>query len=143
MAEMKRYSIGVDPGKETGFAVYDRKEKRLIEVVTLDFWGVVDRMEKEYPPDRVHKLVIELPNGKSVWHKIAKARGAVERTGVNVGSVIREAELLIKRMKESGYNVITPHPLGKVDKNQFKRITGWQGKTNPHARDAGMMCFGM
>lgn len=29
----------------------------------------------------------------------------------------------------------------KLDTDVFKRMTGWEGRTNNHARDAAMLCF--
>jgi hypothetical protein len=138
---MKRFSIGVDPGKHTGAAVYDRKERRLIEVVTIDFWRFAFDFHLRYPPNVVHKLIVELPNTTAVWHKKAKKREAIEKTAVNVGKSLREAELLADWAGRVGYEVITRHPQGKVDDAIFRRITGWKGRTSQHARDAAMLCF--
>jgi len=30
----------------------------------------------------------------------------------------------------------------KLTADQFKRITGWHGRTNEHGRDAAMLVFG-
>lgn len=143
-----RYSIGIDPGANTGYAVYDRQEKKLIAVETLDFWRVINKLYN-YQDDFVYRVVVELPQtkkgktNKHVWHKEAQDRGAIERTGVNVGASLREAELIIKWCQNNGYNVLATNPQGKVDKDVFKKMTGWEGRTSPHARDAGMLVWGM
>jgi hypothetical protein len=31
----------------------------------------------------------------------------------------------------------------KIKAEAFKRLTGWQGQTNEHSRDAAMMVFGL
>ena len=33
------YSIGIDPGKSTGFAVYHIQEEKLVRLETLSFWS--------------------------------------------------------------------------------------------------------
>lgn len=139
----KSYSIGIDPGKQTGLAVYDRFEKRLEIVARTTFWEAIEFIAQNYPQSQVRRVVIELPKSKAVWHNKATARGAIQRTSVNVGSVIREAELLVEYFKRAGYEVITQHPKGKRTAHQVKKITGYQGRTNEHTRDAIMLCWGL
>ena len=62
-------TIGIDPGKETGFAVYDLLEKELIDLRTLDFWSAY-ALAVEYSKTRTIKcIVIEVPSSKHVFHK--------------------------------------------------------------------------
>jgi hypothetical protein len=124
---------GIDPGKSSGLAVYTHGT--LTDLITNDFWGVIGWIDLN--PHAV--FVVELPNTKSVWHKDAKARGAIERTGVNVGSCLREAELIIKYLGINGCQTIIEKPAGKVDSANFKDITGWNGRTNQHMRDACLL----
>jgi len=142
MAE-KRYSIGLDPGKNTGLAVYNRVEKTLPVVKKTTFWEAIEFISVRYPQEHVHRVIIELPNTKTVWHDEAKAKGAIQRTGVNVGSAIREAELLVEYFKRVGYSVITQHPAGKLNAAQVRKITGYKSPTNEHTRDAIMLCYGV
>ena len=139
---IKKFSIGIDPGRNTAIAVYNRNTGKIELLKTTDFWGAYDIILRDYLPDFVHKLVIERPSSNSVWHKMASRRGAIEKTAQNVGSVLREADLLIKRMRDLGYNVVVVDPLGKVNAERFRKITGYELRTNQHERDAGMMVFG-
>ena len=135
------YSIGIDPGKSTGFAVYHIQEEKLVRLETLSFWSAFGQT-LIYEPDNVSRVVIELPDSKHVWHKDANGTAAIQRQAVNVGSVLREAELLAMGIENAGYNVQTTNPRGKVDAKRFKMITGWTGQSNQHERDAGLLCFG-
>lgn len=139
---MSTLVIAIDPGVKTGLAVYDLHENKLSMLETTDFWGAYDWVVENTSPHQVSKVIIERPNSKTVWHKKAMTRGAIERTSVNVGAVIREADLMIVRMKSLGYKVVRVHPSGKIDADQFAKITGWTGRTNEHMRDAGMMAWG-
>ena len=61
------------------------------------------------------------------------------------GSVKRDAKIWEDWCKENGYEVVFVKPMGKGLKksaDEFKRITGWQGRTNEHARDAAMIVYG-
>ncbi len=127
--------IGIDPGKNTGFCVVLNGE--ISELFTCNFWDAIDQINAHH--DAV--VVVELPATTHVWHKGAKSRGAIEKTGVNVGSCLREAELIIAYLGKMGRQVIIEKPAGKVDKEQFQSTTGWTGRTNPHTRDAGMLAY--
>ena len=129
--------IGIDPGKNTGLAIAENGQ--LIKLMTTDFWGAVETIERN--ADAV--IVIELPANKHIFHKGAQARGAIGRTGINVGSVIREAELLIQYLHRNDREHIIQRPQGKKNAAEFKKITGWTGRTNQHERDAAMMIHGL
>ena len=132
--------IGIDPGKNTGIAIYDPTRKVLTEVYMAKFWDAVELMRGLSRQDTV---VIELPASKHVHHDEAVNKGAIQRTGVNVGSVIRESELLIELAGILKLPCIIQRPGGKTKAKAFKKITGWTGRTNQHNRDAGMLCYGM
>lgn len=129
--------IGIDPGKDSGVAIaYGGK---LAELITTDFWGVVEILEQ----NREAVIVVELPINKHVFHNGSSSRGGIARTGVNVGSVIREAELLVKYLHRNGFEHIVQRPQGKRTDDEFKKITGWTGRTNQHTRDAGLLIHGL
>jgi hypothetical protein len=128
--------VAIDPGCTTGVAIFE--DGKISELLTTDFWGVVDVIDFHYDA----LFVIELPDTKAVWHNEAKAQGAIQRTGVNVGSVIREAELLIEYLSDREMEYIIQKPLGKKTSAQFKRITGWDGRSNQHTRDAALLAWG-
>jgi hypothetical protein len=128
--------IGVDPGVKTGVAIL--VDGKIIELFESNFWDVIDVFE-------LHKdaiIIIELPTNKHVWHNGATSKGAIQRTGVNVGSCIREAELLVKYLHRKERNYIIQKPLGKKDKDQFRALTGWNKQSNQHTRDAAVMAWG-
>ncbi len=139
----KRYSIGIDPGKNTGFAVYDRENKSVARVDTFTFWSAIEELNARYPVDDVHRLIVELPRSKHVWHNNSTAKKAIQRASVDVGGVLREGELLVEYGIRSGYAVLTQHPQGKRTAAQVKKITGYQGRTNSHTRDAIMLAWGV
>ncbi len=129
------YVLGIDPGKTTGVALCC--DGKIIDLYSTDFWGAIDVFENY--ADSV--VVIELPDTKHVWHNGATTRGAIQRTGVNVGSCIREAELLIQYLIRNRREYVIQKPKGKSDSGWFNRVTGWTGRTNQHERDAGLLAF--
>jgi hypothetical protein len=134
-----KVSIGIDPGKTTGFAVYDIED----DILTLrdtTFWEVFELIYV-YPKSEIYEITVEVPNSKTVWHSTGANQKTAARTGVNVGSVLREAELLAEGLERYGYNVRRVHPRGKVDAKKFNAFTGFTKRSNQHQRDAGLMCF--
>jgi len=126
--------IGIDPGKQTGIC-FMNENKEIITLTTTDFWSVADIID-----GFIDFFILEKPRSKNVWHK-AKDKRQAKIIGVNVGSVYRESELLEELLKQRGCNYKTVHPQGKINAENFKKITGYEGKTNQHERDAAMLCW--
>ena len=127
--------IGIDPGKNTGYAEYDGE----LFAFKITFWRAVDLISAYLPEETA--VIVELPRSKHVWHGKGQNSKAMARTGVNVGSVVREAELLAERFISLGYTVVTVHPKGKTTAEEVKHITGYEGRTNEHTRDAIMLAW--
>jgi len=135
------WSIGIDPGKVTGFAVYNVASGALVELRSMNFWSAFWRV-RDFSPHLLSRVVVEVPESKHVWQDKAKGERALLRQGINVGSVIRESELLAEGLSVLGYPVVTVHPRRKVNHATFQKVTGWTERTNQHQRDAGLLCFG-
>lgn len=128
--------IGIDPGKKTGIAVIDKDG---ITVDTLDFWSVHDFVMSH--DLKSIAVIIEKPRNKAIYHQNGQNHKAMGRTGVNVGSVIREAELLIARFLSKNILTVVVAPAGKLNAVLVQRLTGYTGRTNEHNRDALMMAY--
>ena len=114
--------IGIDPGKHTGVAL--SVDGKLTEVFETDFWGAIQVIDSF----KYAAIVVELPVSKHVWHNDAVNKAAIQRTGVNVGSCIREAELLIAYLSGKDRQFIVQKPAGKMNSAAFKVLTGWNKK---------------
>lgn len=133
-------TIGIDPGKETGFAVYDLEEKRLAVMETVNFWTAYSWALYYNEHFTVKCVVIEVPTSKHVFHKPGPNAAANQRMGVHVGSVIRESELMANGLELHGLNVKRVEPVGKRDAAAFKKaFPEWTGRSNQHCRDAAFM----
>ena len=130
-----RYALGVDPGKKTGLAVYDRHEKKIVKIRNTDFWGAYGYLYTCCPTD--YEVYIEVSRCKANWHESKHPT-----TSANVGGIVREANLLADGIEQLGYIVHRSHPRGKVDKKVIKIITSYEGRTNEHTRDAMLLCYG-
>lgn len=137
-----RFVIGIDPGVESGFAVWDRITRRFVSIDTLKFWDVIDRVQVF----GIHeaKVIVEVAHLAPTFRHL-KAEGTnvntLSKIARNVGQVTREAQLLVEGLRRLGYDVREVKPQGKKKQAEFKRITGWSKRTNQHERDSAMMAF--
>ena len=138
---MTKILIGIDTGVNTGFAVAaDRGNGGELEQV--ESLSITQAMEK------VKALIEEWEIG-NVCLYIEDARKRTWFTGgreksQGVGSVKRDAQIWEDWCKEQGFKFLMVHPAANATKKKatdFKRMTGWVGRTNEHARDAAMLVF--
>lgn len=145
---MARYYIGIDPGVNTGVAVWDKKEKAFKYFSTTDFWELIEGIgslgwTEEDKED--HVVCIEDPNvNKPLFANKKGSTKSLIKIAQNVGSNKREASLLIDFFERNGiaFKALPPSRKGKLSSEQFKAYTGYTGRTNEHVRDAAMLVFG-
>lgn len=134
-----RYYIGIDSGTSTGYAIWDSKEKRFLLVDCLKIhiaMANIQMLEREYLDQtliRVEDARLRTWFGNSGREKLQGA-----------GSVKRDAviwEDFLTDLKANFQMVAPKNNKTKVDAALFKKLTGWQHKTNEHARDAAMLVF--
>lgn len=133
--------IGIDPGKKTGFAVWDRDAKYLAEVSTLSITMAMDKV-------RMMADILGCENIR-LFIEDARKRKWYGRTGrerlKGAGSICRDSTIWEDFCKELGVQYVMVAPrcnTTKLNAQQFKAITGWQGLTSNHARDAACLVFG-
>ena len=138
------YLIGIDAGKDTGMCFYNTDRKEVCDLKTTDFFGCIH--ELKMLKNLSVKVYIEDPNlNKPVFITETMKKKAVQvalRKAQNVGMNKREASLLIQWMKENGIDYETIRPTQKkLNDEQFRRITGYNKRSNQHVRDAAMLVY--
>ncbi len=138
------YVIGIDPGVNTGFAVYRRINREIISMRTLSFWSLYNEMLLLAPGD--YLVAIEVPKHSRLHEYQDGKTGARlrEKIAGNVGGIAREAELLADGIELLGFEVrrITP-TRGKWSAKDLLQRTGIATRTNEHVRDAIALCYGV
>lgn len=127
--------IGIDPGVNTGFAVWDGKS--LIYCKSLNIVEAAMKV-KEYA---------DIYNVK-VYFEDARQRHWFGSSGreklLGAGSVRRDSQIweTICNVLNIPYQMVAPKDnMTKLNATQFKMFTGWEGRTNEHGRDAAMLVF--
>lgn len=138
-------AIGVDPGVHTGFAVWHSQEKRFLQVRELKIHRAL--AEVEILATAFPELVVIFEDArKRQWFGGADARqakyGAAIREGV--GSVKRDCTIWEEYLEDRALPYSARLPMNtKWPAERFRMTTGWSERTNEHARDAGMLVYGM
>ena len=137
--------IGVDPDVDrNGVAIWDKRCHSFSFVGNMRIFELLDKIQEISDSGEPLLVVIEAGwminksnfhgrkgQSKSVGEKIAKSVGANHQ----VGKVVEEYCCV----NNINYKLIKPQ--GKKNAAEFKRITGWQGRTNSEMRDAAMLVF--
>lgn len=141
MIDYKKYDIiiGIDPGCQTGVAVWDRTKKELQQVVTLQHHKAVSIISAYVMKN---KVLVRFEDARlRTWFGDAgreKLQGA--------GSVKRDSMLWEEwcKMYSVDFEPVAPkNNKTKMDSATFQKYTGWKGQTNEHGRDAAMLVFGL
>lgn len=129
-------AIGIDTGIHTGIAIWDMKTK---EFELLKTMKILDAMEIILQQTELIQTII-VEDARQVRFKTSpeKAKGA--------GSVCRDASIWEDFCRKHNFAFQMKRPnkhLTKLDEVVFAKITGYKERTSSHARDAGMLVFGM
>ena len=133
------YLIGIDPGTDTGLAVYDPNDEKLVAVKSGPLIAMCWEMLSWHND---HAIFVRVEDArKRKWYgkqSNAKAQGA--------GSIKRDCKIWEEILEYYDINYEMVHPVKgatKLDAETFQSATGWEGQTNEHKRDAGMLVYGL
>jgi hypothetical protein len=133
--------VGLDPGVRTGFAVWSRVEQRLTTVETLGITQAMTLIRTMADVGSLHSVRFEDARMRS-WFG-AKGREALQ----GAGSIKRDCSIwqeFLSGLVGVPFLPVSPQAKGrKLDSAAFKRLTGWQGRTSEHARDAALLVIGL
>lgn len=129
--------IGIDPGVSTGVAVSVRGNyEHILTMKIHDALPFVEKIIKE----ALVRVVVIVEDARKGGGSIARKQGA--------GSVKRDCKIwedFLKKFEQDpmleSYFVRPNKKILKIDADKFKKITGWEGRTSNHARDAAMLIF--
>ena len=147
--------IGIDPGVNTGFAVWDAVKREFVTIGTGSFWEAIRELDKysnpmPRPGARHAAVYIEAPQMNRPtfgggYHNGANGVRTREKVSRNVGMNIRDSQLIMEYCAMIGllYFPIKPgkYTKTKLKSDDFRSITGENRRISEHARDAAMMVF--
>ena len=131
-------TIGIDPGKATGIAIY--RDAALCELRTV-------------APAEIEALIVEHAPALVVFEDSRMqspvfSRGTSPRAMLKIARNVGEIDQLCRQIEDICKRLVVPRigvsPLRKGSKltaARFAKVTGWQGRSNQHERDAAMCAF--
>jgi len=143
------FIYGIDPGVNTGFAVYfrefdDKIKKNRFYIESTSIHKAIISLDEFLFKKHPSKVLVRIEDantwkpfrGVPLSQSNAKLQGA--------GSVKRDVKIWIDFFEDYGidYELVSLQSnLKKLSAIQFKKITGYTCKTNEHSRDAGMLVW--
>lgn len=137
--------IGIDAGKNTGFAVWDSKLKKFIEITSMPIHRAMLEVKQIFDKE-VDNLYIRVEDARQrTWFGNNMSWNEERSKLQGVGSVKRDCTIWDDFLKDSkvSYEMVPPkRNVTKLSHDKFQRLTGWEKRTNEHSRDAAMLVFG-
>lgn len=135
-----KYAIGIDPGKRTGFAVWDIEEKQFKVISTYEIVEAMEAVRTLHHDGYPIQVRFE-DCRKRTWF----GRAGRERLK-GVGSVERDCSIWQEFCELHNIDYLMIHPASTITKmpaDKFRRYTKYMGRTSEHSRDAGLLVFGI
>lgn len=136
-----RYVIGVDPGTNTGIGIRNTQTNKLEDVASMS----------------IHKALMLFINGRfstikeQIFVYVEDARKnpqnayfAGKQNRIGLGSIQRDAKIWEDFLEDMNiaFKMVKPNSkFTKLTAKQFSSFTGYEGRTNEHSRDAGMIAL--
>lgn len=140
--------IGIDPGENTGFAVWDSEDRTFREISTLKLHEAMEKVRAYrdaslYPQARSLAVVFEDARQRK-WFKKETSSSEYRGKLMGAGAAKRDAKIWEEFLCSLGvpYEAHKPQAGGtKWEAEYFARITGYTGRTSEHSRDAALLVF--
>jgi hypothetical protein len=133
--------IGIDSGTKTGFAQYDKRQKRFTVIETVKIHTAMFRIRELHAAGTPLLVVVEDARqatfNRSNSKDMHRAQGA--------GSVKRDAAIWQDFLDDENIQYLLRRPdkaKTKWPAKVFQQATGFTGRTSEHARDAAIMILG-
>lgn len=136
--------VGIDPGVETGFAIWKPAPP---ELMAVESWSILNAMRLlANIKDDVALVIVEDARKRKWFGNRADMKTQQYGAGVRegVGSIKRDCAIWEEYLQGLGLPFEMRYPSAtKMKAEPFARLTGWASRSNEHGRDAAMIVFGM
>lgn len=135
--------VGIDPGVNTGLAIWDATDKSFSCVETMTIVEAMAWVEYYIPGNDI-VLVIEDARQRT-WIPKEQSLSQFRGRAMGAGSVKRDSQIWEEFAKYHVLPLVLVPPKNnstKMKAEPFRKLTGWTGRTTEHSRDAAMLVFG-
>ena len=136
--------VGIDPGVHTGLAVWDTSSRQLLDVRCS---GIVEAMRyvRELIDTRGVGLIVFEDARQRKWIPRERDLRQFKGRAMGAGSVKRDSGIWEEFCEVFALDCVKVPPKNnrtKLTSRVFNGITGYDGPSNEHGRDAAMLVFG-
>ncbi|MBC7947197.1 MAG: hypothetical protein H7Y42_04905 [Chitinophagaceae bacterium] len=141
--------IGIDCGVETGFCVWDKEERIVRFIGTMQIHKAMKFLKDwiEWTHERGGRVKVRVEDARlRTWIPREKNEKAERGRREGAGSIKRDANIwedYLTDLKVDFEMVAPKNNRTKTTAAYFKALSKYEGPTNEHARDAGMLVIGM
>lgn len=135
--------IGIDCGVKTGVAVWDSQAREFLEVRTCPLYEALELCNDYRLRTPIHIVFEDARQRKWIPRETSESEYRGKLMGA--GSVKRDAVIWQEFCEGHAipFDALPPAKgMTKWSDDYFKRMTGWQGRTSNHARDAALLVWG-
>lgn len=138
--------VGIDCGENTGLALYNSETRKLERLETVQLHQALSYVLYLYHEQGEDGLRVVFEDArKRQWFKQEKSLSEYRGKLMGAGSVRRDCTIWEEFL--TFYHIpffAVPPQRGatKWPAEMFNAITGWQGKSNEHNRDAALLVWG-
>lgn len=129
--------VGIDPGVNTGLAIWDKKKRRLVTVCSTSILTAMERVKNE---SCLHSIFVRIEDAR-----LRKWFGKSQREVLQgAGSIKRDCQIWEEflELHNIPHEFVAPkNNITKLDAKMFARYTGYKERTNEHSRDAAMLVY--
>lgn len=142
------FYIGIDPGTTTGMCIYHRPSKKICTLQSGSILEMIFFLKGPVWWDRINygQVFMRIEDARlRKWIPRQKTesseRGRREGAGyVKAHCAVWEDFCVITGIP---FELVAPkNNRTKIPAGLFKKLTGWEGRTNGHERDCAMLVFG-
>jgi hypothetical protein len=133
--------IGIDPGVVNGYSLYDTKEGKLCVVTSGKTWQIITWLKIQQELSSEIIVYIEDP---TTWRPFKGSKDQSHRLKA-AGSVTARFRAILEYLEDNSINFVRVPIQGnakKMSSDMFVKVTGWDGRTNEHGRDAALLIYG-
>lgn len=144
LLEPSRLLIGIDCGTDTGVAVWDPKRGKLTSLKTMKIHRAMEAVRLMHAMPGVDVMVYFEDARQRTWFEREKSQSEYRGKLMGAGAVKRDSAIWEDFLTDMHipFQMVAPrNNATKIKGEYFNRITGWDGPSSEHSRDAAMLVF--
>ena len=137
--------VGIDPGTDTGFAVWDSEEHYFVDICTCKLHEALVRLHDIWRLSNHKDIFVVFEDARQrKWFPKEKDESEYRGRLMGAGAAKRDSKVWEEFLTDYGipFEAHKPQAGGtKWSADYFARVTGYTKRCSEHARDAALLVF--